>query len=166
MKRWIATSLCLAFLSACSAIPRVKISDHNPTPDIKKVCIRSIEFFSDENFSRPVKPSKKNKKRLEEARSEIKDLTRTRLKKEGFKFVAHTSSDQELHIDISVNFAFIFPGPVINVKTRVYHRGQLLFDILITGVSASSYYIVDIWEAQEKLADKMIKIFVEKVGQK
>lgn len=148
-------SLCLG-LTSCITPPVAKGKGETWVTKINKVCIKSIDFYSDKNFSEPEKPHWY----MDEMRKQLNFLVEKKMPEYGFELVDCTNNDKELHIQADL---CVIPGLIVSLycQVRVYYQDKLLCEISGNAVSPANKEAII--KAQEKLADQLIAIFAAKI---
>lgn len=156
MKRIAALVLLCLCLSSCITPPVAKGKGETWITKINKVCIKSIDFYSDKNFSELEKPHWY----MDEIRKQLNFLVEKKLPEYGFELVDCTDNNKELHIQADL---CVMPGLIVALycRARVYYQDKLLCEISGNAVSPANKEAII--KAQDKLADKLIAIFAAKI---
>lgn len=148
----------LLTLASCVSAPTIGLRDYKTGRNVKKVCVKSIEFYRSDDFAEKAA----HHPYMDEARRIIRELSEKKLKEEGFEFVnCGGESGEELHAVIDIAF-FLGIYPVIRHRTRVSYKTDLLFEIY-GAASCPSYNRDEIVKVQEGVAAEIVRLFAEKV---
>ncbi len=159
----VATCAFLAMVGACCGPTTIESVTFRPAPDIKRVHIDSIDFYSDKNFTIPAPPHWY----MDTSRSEIRTLIRSGLPEHGFQLVEDVVADADSVLRLKIDLYFVGGpfGVAMKIRTRVCVGEEVFLEITGSG-ACPSLNRGDILKAQREMANALIKEFAEKIQSK
>lgn len=158
MKRLLILIFLFLNLIACSIAPTATSESKTLTAQTNKVFLQSINFYTDNTFTKSATPHPY----MDTTQAEIQKLIKARLPLYKFQQIYEISKRNEaLCIQIDVH---ISPGLLIvtiNLRARVYWQDKLICEV--QGIAGSPPIESRILKTQEQLADKLMEVFAEKV---
>lgn len=151
--------LALMLLSACTTAPEVESGPMlAPVPNVKRVFIEAINFYSDRKFTKPAPPHWY----MDTSRNEIRKLAREQLPSYGFTLADMPDPDGALRLTISICIGVSPVGISSYINTKVYYREYPVLEI--TGnYSCGSFQLEDIQRAQKEMAEALIRELVQRL---
>ena len=154
-------------LTTCITAMRTEIGPITIRPEfkslanLKRICIQSIDFYADKEFT---KPAKKHWY-MDTTRDETIRLAKGAFQENGYKFVDKcTKTNKELHARIALCIKGALTGVVLYMKATVYHNGKFVCEV--PGYGESPAIESKIKEMQVELSEKLVKEFLEKIKDK
>ena len=157
MKRCLPALLPLLLLFSCYSPPKVETFGPDAISKIDHVWIESINFYSDNEFTKPMPPHDY----MDTTREEIRINTRKFLPLYGMSLLDKSDANAlVVRGDVCIRPSIVGVG--LKLRAKVFFKDTYLFEIVGTAVSPPSYE--EIKKLQAELAEKIISAFAKKIG--